>query len=371
MGSAEGLWPASRGTVRFRAWTFKLKPFQDELLSSWLIRVAFAHGQNPYVFHNLHLPGVPIWNRDVDRVHPAGLLEALSAVSGAGVRRIKAASLFRYRSLGPRAPAHGEWPFVLAAGVYHRKRRRHGLQFCPDCLGSGTPYFRRSWRLAFVLRCESCSKPLSDACPHCDAPLAPHRAFSDLKICHRCGGNVCNAPGVTGTGPALADGGMQALLTRVAGQAAVNWLGSLLRPSDALLAATVLNRLMPAKRIAICRSAIGLSACPAPLSSERLERQRIGERAIRLETISQWASDWPRNFRRGASALGLTRRSFSGTSIPAPLAAEVARLPAGQTRPRGARPLVLGPELRAIRRRSQASYRSLRARRILERAAPR
>lgn len=357
--------------MKFRPWTFKLKPFPDELLSSWLVRVAFAHGQNPYIFHNLHLPGLPIWNRDVDRAHPAGLLEGLSAVSGLSVRRIKAASLVRYRSLRSGAPINGEWPFVLAAGIYHRKRRRHGLQFCPNCLGSGTAYFRRNWRLAFVLKCEVCSMPMSDACPHCDAPLAPHRALSGLGTCHRCGGNICDGPSYTEHGSELANGGMQALLTRVARRGAVGWLGGPQRPSDALQAAIVLNRLVPAKRIDACRRAIGLPTCPVPMGSERLERQRLSERALRLETIGHWASDWPHNFRLGASALGLTGRSFSGTCVPASLAAEVARLPAGQARPRGARPLVLGPDLRTIRRRSLASYRHVRASRILEKAVPR
>src|SRR5699024_6254793 len=323
-----------------------------------------------YVFHNLHLPGLPIWTRDVDRAHSAGLLAGLSAVSGVSVRRIRAASLDRYRKLGLGASAHGEWPFVLAAGVYHRKRRRHGLQFCPNCLSAGAAYFRQSWRLTYVLSCPACSTMLSDACPHCDAPVTPHRALSDMRACHRCGGDICKDADRTERASELADGGMQALLTRAAGRKAVPWLAGRQRPSEALLTAAVLVRMVPAKHIDVCRDAIGLPACPAPISSERLERQRLTERALRLETVGKWASDWPGTFRHGASALGLTRRSFAGSRLPTSLESEVARLPAGQTRTRSAKPLLLGPDLRAVRRRSVAAYRHLRANRILQAAVP-
>lgn len=357
--------------MRLRPWTFRLKPLPDELLSSWLTRVAFAHGQNPYVFHNLHLPGMPIWNRDVDRAHSVGLLAGLSAVSGVSVPRIRAASLDRYRNLGLNAPAHGEWPFILSAGVFHRKRRRHGLQFCSNCFSEGTAYFRRSWRLAYVLKCTACGLPLSDACPHCDAPIIPHRTFSDMRVCHRCGGNICSDGVRAENALGLADGGMQGLMTRAAGRRAVSWLGGRLRPSEALQAAAVLIRMVPARRIDGCRSAIGLPSCENPMSSERLERQRLPDRALRLETIGRWASEWPRTFRLGASALGLTRRSFVRVPLPPALGSEVARLPAGQSRPRGEMPLLLGPDLRAVRHRSVAAYKHIRAKRILQAAASR
>jgi hypothetical protein len=371
MGAVAGLWPAGRSAVRLRPWTFRLKPLPDELLSSWLTRVAFAHGQNPYVFHNLHLPSMPIWSRDVDRAHVGGLLSGLSAVSALSVSRIRAASLDRYRDLGLTAPVHGEWPFILSAGIYHRKRRRHGLQFCPNCLGAGTAYFRRSWRLAYVLKCPTCNVPLSDACPHCDAPVIPHRTHFDMRACHRCGGDICSDSVRTENALRLSDGGIQELMTRATSRRAVSWLGRRLRPSEALQVAAALIRLVPASRIDGCRSAIGLPACPVPMRSGRLERQRLSDRALRLETIGRWASEWPRTFRLGASALGLTRRSFVGIRLPPELAGEVARLPKGKTHTRSERPLLLGPDLRAIRRGSVTAYRQIRAERILKAAGPR
>lgn len=357
--------------MTFRPWTFKLEPFPDELLSSWLIRVAFAHGQTPYVFHNLHLPGLPIWSRDVDRAHTVGLLSGLSTVSGLSAHRVKAASLDRYRQLSLGAPAHGEWPFVLAAGIYHRKRRRHGLQFCPNCLGSGTAFFRRSWRLAYALQCPECAAALADACPHCEAPVAPHRAIADMRACHRCGKSICSGIGNTQIGRGLHDSGLQALLTKAASRRTVRWLGGCQRPADVLLTTAMLIRLLPAKQINECRRAIGLPVCPVPISSQRFERQRLYERALRMQTVGKWASDWPRRFRLGAAALGLTRRRFADIHVPPALNSEVTRLPPGQARPRGPRPLLLGPELRAIRKRTPTAYRQERATRILQAVASR
>lgn len=356
--------------MRFRAWTFRPKAQPDELLSSWLARVAFAHGQTPYVFHNLHLPGLAVWNRDTDRAFTPGFLTGLSAVSGVDMKNIRAATLDRYRGLlGEAAPVFGEWPFILAAGVYHRKRQRHGLQYCPDCLDGGIPYYRRIWRLSFLLQCPSCATPMFDACPHCEAPVVPHRAPARLKICHQCGGNLCKVGADANSGvfaPALK---LQKVLTAATERRSVEWLGMSQKPTECLRAVAILLKMVPARHIEACRAAIGLpTSSGLTVSSERFERQRLRERAYRMQTVSHWASRWPENFRIGAAALGLTRRTFLGIRVPAPLAREVSRLPSGQTRPRSRQPLLLGADLRRVRRESVTRYRHMRAARLLRAA---
>jgi hypothetical protein len=60
--------------------------------------------------------------------------------------------------------------------MYHRLRTRHGLQACVRCLREEVAYFRRTWRLAFVVCCPIHQDQLIDDCPNCGAPLAFHRA---------------------------------------------------------------------------------------------------------------------------------------------------------------------------------------------------
>lgn len=80
-------------------------------------------------------------------------------------------------------------PGILAVGVYHRTRRRHGQQYCPECLAEN-PAFLRHWRLAFIFICPVHGCLLRDACPNCDSPLAVHRSpGNDTTRCH-----VCQAP---------------------------------------------------------------------------------------------------------------------------------------------------------------------------------
>lgn len=84
----------------------------------------------------------------------------------------------------------------MPIGVYHRTRNQFGLQFCPLCLDEDKePYFRRRWRLAFIVSCERHHTLLHDRCPRCGAAVNFHRSemgdhrkrFPDsLTLCHAC-----------------------------------------------------------------------------------------------------------------------------------------------------------------------------------------
>jgi hypothetical protein len=44
------------------------KPKDDELLSSWVVRLAFAHGRKPYSFSSILWPGRNFWEADIKPV---------------------------------------------------------------------------------------------------------------------------------------------------------------------------------------------------------------------------------------------------------------------------------------------------------------
>lgn len=181
-------------------WGRRLPPYPGELLTSCLIRNAAAHGLTAYRFFSLICPGADIWNRDFDR-DPALLgtrspepgrptwPEVIAARLGTEPDLIEDATLAGWREhLVEESARYGDTSLILSAGVHHRNRKRHGLVFCATCLSDGTAYFRKTWRLAFAVTCDMHGTALRDACPHCDAPVIPHRTMTmRLTDCHACG----------------------------------------------------------------------------------------------------------------------------------------------------------------------------------------
>jgi len=359
-------------------WVHRLAPLPGELLSSCLVRSALAHGTTPGRFLRLFWQGDPIWERDFDRA-PAALRRTRRAAHGPdwlddvaarlGVTRgaVEDATLtpWRVRLGGPSLAACSDTPLVLSAGIRHR-RTRHALQFCPDCLAEGTPHFRRTWRLGFVVGCEAHGRALLDACPHCDAPVMPHRTMTGrLADCHLCGRGLDKPPHAPERAPLPASVvALQQGLSRVLRGGGPGlpgpWPGrDAFDAVRALLAASatepVTGRLRPA---------LGLDGRGAPRAGRlRFEQVRLDARVPHLETVAAWLADWPRAFRHGADAARLTQRAFVRRRLPPALAAEVARLDPGRAYDRSWKPILEEPVLRRLRRTDKAAYRQLRAQR--------
>lgn len=172
------------------AWPFTPQPIKGELLSSYLARIAHAHGAKPYSFYAFHFPGVPIWNRDIDLSIQSGLLEKISACSGQSQATLQAMTLRAWLvQLAPNPRAvqpSGVTPWINALGIFHRIRTRFGMQYCPACLYK-TQAFLKIWRLAFVTVCPVHRVKLLDSCRHCDSPVMFHRTEHFMVSCHACG----------------------------------------------------------------------------------------------------------------------------------------------------------------------------------------
>ena len=160
------------------SWSFPLRIHPGELLSSWLSRSVHLHGIAPYAFLSIRLPGARVWDRDVDRGATATLLADLDRSAGLTPGRAAAASLSSWLAVlaAPDVGANDDArpshvPFLLSAGIHHRTRRLHGLQFCSACLREGERRFERVGRLAFVVGCSRHGTAMLDACPSCDAPV--------------------------------------------------------------------------------------------------------------------------------------------------------------------------------------------------------
>jgi hypothetical protein len=179
-------------------WPIRYKPLPDELLSSWLVRLAHGHGLKVQTFCNLIFGNRhQVWNRDIDRLGPDWLVKELSARTGTPLQIAYGTTLRAYEGLlYPQFKLSGVLQWILTLQMYHRKREGFGLQYCPLCLREDSePYFRRSWRVAFNTICVKHHCMLRDRCPNCGAGVAFHRrdmgsmdaAAGSLAECQRCG----------------------------------------------------------------------------------------------------------------------------------------------------------------------------------------
>ena len=180
-------------------WPIRYKPLPDELLSSWLVRLAHGHGLKAQTFCNLIFGNRhQVWNRDIDRLGPDWLVEELSARTGTPLVKAYATTLRTYDGwLYPRFKASGVLQWILSLKMYHRKHEGFGLQYCPQCLCEGSEtYFRKSWRVAFNTVCVQHQCMLRDRCPNCGTGVAFHRkdmghidaiVTDSLAECHQCG----------------------------------------------------------------------------------------------------------------------------------------------------------------------------------------
>ncbi|MET3712660.1 Zn ribbon nucleic-acid-binding protein [Sphingomonas trueperi] len=169
------------------------KPWPDEVLSSWLHRIALGNSVKLHSFCHLLWPGKQLWNRDLDTLADQSFVSGLSSLSGTNFDAGWNTSLQAFTgSVFPNVRANGVTRGLLPLGIYHRTRRGFGAQWCPQCLeNDSTPYYRRNWRLSFVTSCPKHATILSDHCSQCETPAVPHKSID--HECHVCGHNRRNS----------------------------------------------------------------------------------------------------------------------------------------------------------------------------------
>jgi hypothetical protein len=187
-------------------WPVRYKPREDELLSSWLARLARGQGLKVQTLCNLEFgSGRQVWNRDIDRLAPKWLLDRLCQRTGTSKEEAAQTTLREYEGVLYRTyRLSSTLPWVLTLQMYHRRWTGHGQQFCPACLAEGDVcYYRRTWRLALCTVCLRHQCLLLDRCPACQAGIAFIRTelgrtdlqeLLDLHACYSCGFDLRRAP---------------------------------------------------------------------------------------------------------------------------------------------------------------------------------
>lgn len=183
-------------------------PGEDELLSSWLVRLARAHRVKVESFSRLLWPQVVVWKRDIDKLALPLMLDTLATRTLTHPHRIAqtvlASVVERLTGTSLLTANQGPASWLMPVGIFHRTRQGNGLVYCPRCLqrDGNDPYYRTSWRLAFYVACPTCGVYLREECPACGAPInffrldVGHRNVADqpLATCYKCAFDLGQAP---------------------------------------------------------------------------------------------------------------------------------------------------------------------------------
>ena len=175
----------------------KPKPQEDELLSSWLVRVALAHDTLPWSFMNLHFPeyhNIP-FSRDLDVWAPDDLLNKIAIKSNHTFETIYALTLRSYigtvfLKFNPSC-GNAHFSYIKVKG---RSNKLYGQKYCPICLEENEiPYFRKTWRLKSVDLCKIHQRKLLDRCCQCGKPISLYKFGKNgqgFMECWHCGSNL-------------------------------------------------------------------------------------------------------------------------------------------------------------------------------------
>jgi hypothetical protein len=198
--SRPGERPTRRSDVPRQLLLIRPRPLDDELFTSWLVRLAWANAEKLHPFCHRRLGMVRhSWQHDLDRWADPLAIEQVAAATGLPEERVFATTLASCEGVLCDSHIHaGGVHWILSVKPFYRTRKWYGQQYCAACLQEDpVPYFRRIWRLSFMVACPKHGTLLADACPHCGAPVSfhegdyAHRRFPidacRITLCRQCG----------------------------------------------------------------------------------------------------------------------------------------------------------------------------------------
>ena len=175
--------------IQAEGWPVTVAPLADELLSSWLHRLALANGVAPRHFGDVLGLGAGMWSARLDLALPDGTLDVLHKHTRVARDRLAMMTL-------------GADPGSRLLLPLHRLVQPQGLDLAAilsRCLAADeAPYFRRSWRWATRISCFEHGCGLRDRCPGCGDAIAAfaQRDLIAQHFCSSCGDDLRSAPRV-------------------------------------------------------------------------------------------------------------------------------------------------------------------------------
>jgi hypothetical protein len=173
----------------------RARPFDDEITSSWLVRVAHGLGLNAGTLAVAVAGHSNGWIADPD-VDPASpLIQKIGAKTGVPPLRIFGTSLDSFAGSLFERIKQKRTRWILHRGIGNAVPY-FGMQYCPRCLEEDEePYFRKWWRLSLAVSCPKHRVFLVDRCGACNSPVRYHQSTparghdpgSGIVRCYKCG----------------------------------------------------------------------------------------------------------------------------------------------------------------------------------------
>jgi hypothetical protein len=183
-------------------WPYRPQRLRDELLSSWLCRVAQGMAAPPKRFAQDAIGADLV---DVDRTIGDAALDRLAFLSGQTATQLLDGTLRPdiKTFATERRPRVNEAVALYGDLILQRRRGEQCIgpitQYCPVCLAdSHTAYLRRGWRFSFEVACWDDGCLLLDACWRCGASVNPlaQTIPSTEFLCAKCHARLADAPSV-------------------------------------------------------------------------------------------------------------------------------------------------------------------------------
>src|ERR1700687_1233098 len=100
-------------------WPARVKPRDDELLSSWIVRLAAANFLKLHSFCKFVWPNRALWNRDIDKSADRGFVSPLIRSTGTPPARAWATTMASFEGrLYETHNANGNTQWIMPIGVY-------------------------------------------------------------------------------------------------------------------------------------------------------------------------------------------------------------------------------------------------------------
>ena len=163
-----------------------VEPYDDELLSSWLIRTAIAQGCQPLTLtHKIWGKSWRPWTSDLDLNIDSEYLQILLSNNMSQEQLLLLTLKNENKIINSRSP---QVRWITKLGI-RSLDRTGGLRFCPVCLNQQA-FLKKSWRLAWNVCCPQHRCLLQTICIDCSLPFSPHKLSYnrlDIRYCVRCG----------------------------------------------------------------------------------------------------------------------------------------------------------------------------------------
>lgn len=151
-------------------WPVHLKPFEDELLSYWIARLAFEN-QIPFTeFCKLHIPSHQHSIKELDTTSSDSLFNALSIGTGTPIERVVETTLFADEGYIFNYRLNGITDWISPSSFNVLEALKYWSPVCPYCLEEDAiPYYRKSWCYSFNNVCPKHMVFVGQVCTKCKA----------------------------------------------------------------------------------------------------------------------------------------------------------------------------------------------------------